>query len=508
MRSEGNRRSIQDFLDAQKTSQERNLLGQFSTPYPLALDIMRFAKANIATENLSFLEPAVGTGVFYSAFLEVFGNLEHKALGFEIDPYYFTPAKEFWQNSALEIRCADFLQQKPDDSAFSLLVANPPYCRHHHIDCDKKKQLQEMVLQHTGIRISGLAGLYCYFLLLSTRWLARNALSCWLIPGEFMDVNYGQAIKKYLLEKVDLIQIHRFLPEDLQFSDALVTSSIVIFRNCEPSGRDIIFSQGRGISIPAHKEMISPFSLNSKMKWTALFTENDKSEETVTIGDFFKVKRGLATGDNQFFIVNQKTIDEYQIPRPFLTPILPSPRYVEGDRIDSIGGIPKLKQRLFLFSCELPENEIRELYPALWNYIQRGEEKGVRAGYICSRRVPWYSCEKRTPATFVMPYMGRSQTRRKMFRFILNNSTAMATNVYLLLYPKPQYESRLYEHDTLMQVWRELNAIPTESLIRNGRVYGGGLYKIEPKELMSTPAAGLAKVLGMGQPIFRQAEFF
>lgn len=90
-------------------------------------------------------------------------------------------------------------------------------------------------MQNTGIKISGLAGLYCYFLILSERWLAEGALSCWLIPSEFMDVNYGKAVKQYLLECVDLLCVHKFKADDVQFDDALVSSTIVFFRKGKPS---------------------------------------------------------------------------------------------------------------------------------------------------------------------------------------------------------------------------------------------------------------------------------
>ena len=154
------RKEMQDHLDAQKTQKDRNVMGQFSTPFPLALDMMTYMRKLLGTDDVSFVEPSIGTGVFYSAFTEVFGNKGQQVLGFEIDPHYFNPTKDFWIDFPIELRCSDFLAQKPDQF-FDMLVANPPYVRHHHIDNETKVQLQNEILRKTGIRISGLAGLYC-----------------------------------------------------------------------------------------------------------------------------------------------------------------------------------------------------------------------------------------------------------------------------------------------------------------------------------------------------------
>lgn len=493
---EKQRKEMQDGLDAQKTQKDRNVMGQFSTPYPLAFDIMQFMKSLVGSDGASFIEPAIGTGVFYSAYREVFNDASHRVLGFEIDPHYFNPTRDFWQDTNLELRCADFLASKPDGQ-FHMLVANPPYVRHHHIDNDTKVRLQDAIQRTTGIRISGLAGLYCYFMMLSASWLREGGLSCWLVPSEFMDVNYGEAVKQYLMTNVQLIRIHRFKVDDLQFADALVSSSIVIFRNNKPTASEAIeFSIGGSINNPEVIKTIERKQLKSKDKWTNLFTDDFKSDKPqATLGDFFSVKRGIATGDNDFFIIDQETIDRYKIPSEFLRPILPSPRYIKGDRIDSTDGLPDVEHRQFLFSCSLPESVLKEKYPKVWDYISTGIERGVQKGYICSRRTPWYSCEDREPAAIVVPYMGRSETSNRMFRFILNTSRAITTNVYLLLYPKPQYARCMKDEAVLTEIWHELNTIPTDILSRNGRFYGGGLRKMEPNELMHTPVTGIASLL-------------
>ena len=497
---ESRRLEMQLALDARKSHRARNEMGQFSTPFSLALDIMRRTRELCLGRNVSFLEPAFGTGVFLSAFIEAYGHCPHHALGFEIDPHYCAPAKALWCEHGLELRCADFLEQLPD-VRFDLIVTNPPYSRHHHINSETKVRLQKAVFAETGIRISGLAGLYCHFMMLSTKWLKADGLSCWLVPCEFMDVNYGAAVRRYLTENVELVQIHRFCPRDLQFADALVSSCVVVFRNRRPEkGHKAIFSSGQCVCTPDNSRHVSIESLDADEKWSPLFSTKVAAGVSrnggATLGDYFTVKRGIATGDNGFFILDENEAKRREIPQRFLRPVLPSPRYVKGDKIESENGIPSLERREFLFSCNLDEETLRRDWPTVWRYVCEGRERGVANGYICSRRTPWYSCEKRETAPIVVPYMGRGSADGRLFRFILNESDAITTNVYLMLYPKRQYARRLNDKSVLNAVWRSLNEIPPENLVSGGRTYGGGLHKLEPRELMRLPATD--GVLGVG----------
>src|SRR5262249_14529481 len=66
---EAHRLAEQERLDRLKTTAERNRLGQFATPPALALDIARYAydRWRGRSDRVSFLDPAIGTGSFYSA---------------------------------------------------------------------------------------------------------------------------------------------------------------------------------------------------------------------------------------------------------------------------------------------------------------------------------------------------------------------------------------------------------------------------------------------------------
>ena len=159
--------------------------------------------------------------------------------------------------------------------------------------------------------------------------------------------------------------------------------------------------------------------------------------------------------------------------------------------------MPLLDKRLFLLDCDLPEDEVQRDYPELWAYLQTGMEH-VAQGYLCSKRRRWYAQERRPSAPIVCTYIGRSDHDGRPFRFLLNNSKATASNVYLMLYPQPALANQLRrDPGALRLLWQALNAIDKETLLGNGRVYGGGMHKLEPKELANVPADELAALVGL-----------
>jgi hypothetical protein len=92
--------------------------------------------------------------------------------------------------------------------------------------------------------------------------------------------------------------------------------------------------------------------------------------------------------------------------------------------------------------------------------------------------------------------MGREKADGNPFRFFWNRSRATAANVYLLLYPKGELEAALAARPELYPiVFAQLRALTGAHLIKQGRVYGGGLHKMEPKELANLPADALTRII-------------
>ena len=495
---------LQDQLDAEKNASERNRMGQFATPTKLAMDMLRCGKMLFdEEENVRFLDPALGTGAFYSALLQIFTSARiSAATGYETDPHYGNPADELWRETGIDICLEDFTSATAPENSnkFNLVICNPPYVRHHHIKNSDKQRLQLRVKNACGAQISGLAGLYCYFLGLSHPWMTDGGLAGWLIPSEFMDVNYGRSVKRYLLDKVTLLQIHRFDPKESQFRDALVSSAVVWIRNQLPGpGHGVRFTFGGTLLKPEMDRVVPLEELRRESKWTRYpQQERNTSKDGPVLSDFFRIKRGLVTGKNSFFILSADEIDRRELPLEAFKPILPSPRYLANDEIRSDReGNPLLERRLFLLDPPWAEVEIEKKHPALWLYLEEGKNAGVAMHYVCRHRDPWYRQENRPPTPFVCTYLGRGdQKTGRMFRFILNHSQATAANVYLMLYPQEPMANMMRKTPELKRrIWKFLNQISPQKILKESRVYGGGLHKLEPKELGNVPAAGIAELL-------------
>lgn len=487
-----------NFLNS-KSKEQLNKEGQFFTPRELSEQITKLTMKYFNLDRkIKFLEPSIGTGSFYQAFKSVVDpEFIDTAVGIEKDFGLYSFLKDLFIEDNLEILNQDFLNTSEFNEKFNLLIGNPPYTRHQHLTSEQKAYLKNKVRETLGLNVSGYAGLYIYFILLAHSYLEYNALASWLIPTEFMSVNYGIVLKKYLLEKVTLKQIHIFKSENMQFDNALVTSSIIIYRNELPmKNHKIKITYGCNIDNPEKEIFVSINDLQSEDKWNNLIKDynGESIKDKVTIGDLFDIKRGIATGNNELFVISENTALELGLTKEFYRYLIPASKKIKSEIIYADqNGKPITDEELVLINTNLPMEELKYKNRNLYDYFKTAESEGKNKTYLLSKRNPWYRQENREVPLFICTYMGRNKKNSdKPFNIYLNLSQAIVTNNYLMMYPKGKLKEIIEKYsESSLELLKILNSVHQNSYDIHGREYGGGLKKIEPKEFKNIPVEGI-----------------
>lgn len=503
---------FEELLKASRTSKELNNQGQFFTPLALSNEIVKESLKYLPEtyhNEIRFLEPAFGHGSFYLSLISVLNKdkkyrLKH-ALGIEKDEKIFKFSSKIFDGHDLNMINQDFTTLKSMMPRANLLITNPPYVRHHHLSSRDKSRLKKAVGEVIDINVSGLSGLHIYFMLLAHSHLAKNAISSWLIPSEFMSVGYGSALRKYLTEHVTLERIHIYDIKKSLFDNAAVSSAVVIYRNLLPKEtHKVKISVGDSIDTTVFKE-ISLNEFKRTDKWMNLFHEThfESSHKTARLSDFFEIKRGIATGANNIFIVDEEIKKKLSLPPSVYKFIVPSKRELDKFLKDDIiraddDGSPNNIPKKYLIDCDLTIEEMKDTLPKLYAYFRKIESQELNKSYLLSRRSPWYKQEKRRPPLFLCSYMGRAKvgSENATFKIYMNKSKAIAPNTYLMIYPKEFLKIAIQDNPGLeYEIFKVLRKISNEAFSREGREYGGGLQKVEPSELANLPIEDIKKLL-------------
>lgn len=480
----------------------------YVTPPEYALDMAycAFEALNGRPKTLRFGDSAIGTGTLYLAFLQMLSEVNMKgcnyrlesAIGIDIDWEMAREALMKCGDRGLEVFLGDALSE---DLKFgklrNIMIVNPPYNRHEDIPSEYREESRFQAQKQTGISISGDAGLYVYHLLIMDKWLCREGIGVWLLPTAFLQTQYGLAVRKYLTEKVAFLKMHIYNADEVQFEKAMVSTTIIVFKKTKPSknGKTII-SYGSTAEKPTYTQTVTCGELKEKIgTWREFLIIKDtpkiKIASDIKFKDLFEIRRGIATGANNFFVVTPEKIKKNKIPSIALKPLLPKARFIKEKVIHADkDGNPQVDPKLFLIDCDMTLEQIKKEYPDFYAYLYAEQ---TREDSICNRclvrkRKVWYKQEKCLPAPFLLTYMGRNKSDQAPLYFLYNQSKAVALNTYILLYPKPRLQAVLDKNDKAAEeLLNALQATSKDILAQKTRIYSGGLQKIEPGELKALP---------------------
>jgi hypothetical protein len=116
--------------------------------------------------------------------------------------------------------------------ALDAVVANPPYVRQEKVTKDEKlKCAQRVEESFPGTRLTGRADLHCYFWPHAARYLKEGGYFGFLTSGQWLDVDYGFALQRWILANFKVVGIFESATERW-FPDARVKTCITILQRC------------------------------------------------------------------------------------------------------------------------------------------------------------------------------------------------------------------------------------------------------------------------------------
>lgn len=466
---------------------ETKQLGQVATPEPIA---MLMAKWVMSAKPHTVLDPAAGLGGLLAACRQF--NQRVELVGAERDTETLQRAKTSAPRGT-KLILADYL--KSDAGLFDGIIANPPYVKAQRLNYSEKDWLY--FEERLGTPLDRLTNLYALFLLKIWEDLAPRGRAAVILPAEFLNANFGEEIKERLLRVIRPVGIAIFAPSLNVFADALTTSAIVLLdkgrarkspiwaRLAESVGEAEAFVEGllAGRISDAGNGLINLAALNPKDKWLNLLlngaTERVPVQFANRVGDYFKSRRGIATGANEFFCLSRAEMREHHLTEEHVDPCITKATDAEGlvftrEKFDSLVARDR---RCFLLN---PSRNGQNLT----RYLEVGEQQGIPKRHLPSHRPVWYLPENRAVADIWVAVFSRESVK-----FILNTSGAKNLTCFHGLYAKPGNESLA----PLLTLFLN-SSLGRESFSQVNRFYGDGLNKLEPKDVEDMPCPEMPKL--------------
>lgn len=362
--------------------------GQYFTPDIIATFMVKWC----GKDGANFLDPAVGNGIFISKMHEYFRDI--KSEGFEID---YNILNFFQSNKNYSIHNEDFLLSTFKNK-YDSIVCNPPYNKFQKVN--NRQEIIDYFEDETGLRFTLYSNQYVYFLYKCLLQLNNKGRLAFIIPSEFLNSKFGEQIKEYFLKNKILKAVINL--DYSVFETAITTSCILLVENQIQPTIDFINVNEQDMekldasdlkALSEASNVVSYNEINAKEKWSNYFKKQDSYsnyKNLVNLSQFAKVSRGIATGANNFFILNKSLIEHNNISEKFLEPCITSSTQVKDTIFTSksFNDLVIKDKRVFLLDIK------GEPDTSLEKYIKYGEEIEVNKKYLPSKRNPWYSMEQ------------------------------------------------------------------------------------------------------------------
>lgn len=494
----------------------QKLRGGYYTPLSVVEFLSDWA---VTLKTRTILEPSCGDGRFLEALSEAVsrngaknGTVSIDAVELREDQFKLAQEKaKRLASKGLHARlyCDDFFSwilNSPPDKTWDAVLGNPPYIRYQYFDKNQRFIAQE-IFHKTNVRFTMLTNAWVPFILASVMHLAPGGRIAMVIPSEISYIIHAQGLRELLEQELEYIRIVDFREvvfdgtlqgtvlflgikrfdrpfKPLQYHGASdralfpdeTEADIVDFKICDIKGIDDLSTVGSS-EMALQTQNGKPLSGH----WMLALLDNEERSLLSELSRIPKVKPfsqiaditiGIVTGANNYFCVNDTTLEEYGLSE-IAVPMLARSELIKGITYTAEDQEKNAALGKSVHFLEFPNLDASRLPKTMQEYIKLGEKQQLNERYKCRIREPWYC----------VPYVWVSQIsllkRCHHFpRLILNELGAYSTDTAYRISLKDSYSKCGKDF-----VFSFINSYTFLLAELGGRHYAGGVLELVPSEI-------------------------
>jgi adenine-specific DNA methylase len=412
----------------------RKLRGGYYTPDAIVRQLVAWALQQGARR---VLEPAAGDGAFVRALT-----------GCDVTAIELDPAEA--AKSGAQV--AEFLgwalaRLAP---AFDAVVGNPPFVRYQYLPA-KLQARAEKLHRRLALPFTRHTNLWVPFVVASLAMLRDGGRLAMVVPAELLHVLHARAAREALRDqcsRVDIIEPRETFDGTLQ--------GVVL----------LLAQKGRG---PAELTIGGTRMTAGDGKWTAALLDDEArayleaaAARVPRFAELADVDVGVVTGANEFFLVDDATVDTYDLAR-CAQPMFGRSEHVAGVIYDRRSHAANRRRGLPTNFLALDRRARR--------YLALGEAAGLHRRYKCRIRDPWWQ----VPSVWAAP-VAMLKRSHELPRLVWNRMRALTTDTAYRVRPRRGVSAQHF-------VASFVNSLTALSAELEGRHYGGGVLELVPSEI-------------------------
>lgn len=444
------------------------ITGSYYTPKNLVSQMVKFISNKKCGNHI--LEPSAGDGRFIGELL--------KLKKFNIDSVELIESKaknieETYAGQNVNSINLNFLEYAQKcEKRYDLIIGNPPYIDGKILD-EKSKSISFELGKEFNLSKSSIRNIWVSFILASIKLLKSKGSMFFVLPSEFLQVDYAKNLRKILESRFNEIEIFVFnkkIFEGIQQNVCLVYMSNISSEISQYIKYNIVEDDLNNINSCSKIMRNMPLE-----KWSNAIVSDDNIEmlkkiesRCVSISDIGDMSPGVVTGANSYFIKNKEFIKKNKL-ESYVKKIIPKSSYISNKFIlndEDFNKVSRENKDVYLIYL----NNKKKFSKNIKEYISYGEKEGIYSRYKCTTRNPWYNLPKFKQGSLLF-----YKRYDEIPRLIVNSCDICTTDIAYNIEVSSEYDIESLG----FCFYNSLTLLLCEF---NGRFYGGGVIELTPNE--------------------------